>query len=86
MLNRCSQINKENQLRNYSDPEYVMQKAKMMGLNPVHESSRKEKKYLVFSPFENKMIHFGQNLYEDYTKHHDENRLIKLKKYVFGKC
>ena len=74
------QSNKLRELRNYSDPEYVMQKAKMMGLNPVHESSRKDKKYMVFSPIENKMVHFGQNLYEDYTKHHDENRLTKFRK------
>ena len=38
------QSNKLKELRNYSDPEYVMSKAKMMGLNPVHESSRKDKK------------------------------------------
>jgi hypothetical protein len=37
------QSNKLKELRNYSDPEYVMNKAKMMGLNPVHESSRKDK-------------------------------------------
>ena len=38
------QSNKLRELRHYSDPDYVMQKAKMMGLNPVHESSRKDKK------------------------------------------
>ena len=37
------QSNKLKELRNYSNPDYVMQKAKMMGLNPVHESSRKDK-------------------------------------------
>ena len=47
-----------------------MNKAKMMGLNPVHESSRKDKKYMVFDG--HKMIHFGQMGYEDYTKHNDE--------------
>ena len=52
------QSNKLQELRNFSDPEYVMQKAKMMGLNPVHESSRKDKKYMVFDG--KKMIHFGQ--------------------------
>ena len=36
------------QLREFSDPEYVMMKAKQMGLNPVHESSRKDKKYMIF--------------------------------------
>jgi len=38
------QLKKLEELRKFSDPEYVMKKAKMMGLNPVHESSRKDKK------------------------------------------
>jgi hypothetical protein len=42
------QPNKLEELRKVSNPEYVMNKAKMMGLNPVHESSRKDKKYMVF--------------------------------------
>ena len=72
------QSNKLRELRNFSDPEYVMNKAKMMGLNPVHESSRKDKKYMVFDG--RKMVHFGSLPYEDYTKHRDEERLIKFKK------
>ena len=72
------QSNKLKELRNYSDPEYVMNKAKMMGLNPVHESSRKDKKYMVFDG--RTMVHFGSLPYEDYTKHHDENRLMKFRK------
>ena len=50
----------------------------MMGLNPVHESSRKDKKYMVFDG--RKMVHFGSFPYEDYTKHHDEHRLTKFRK------
>ena len=72
------QSNKLRELRNYSDPEYVMNKAKMMGLNPVHESSRKDKKYMVFDG--RTMIHFGQMGYEDATKHHDLDRINKFKK------
>ena len=72
------QSNKLRELRNFSDPEYVMNKAKMMGLNPVHESSRKDKKYMVFDG--RKMVHFGSLPFEDYTKHRDEERLIKFKK------
>ena len=72
------QSNKLRELRNYSDPEYVMNKAKLMGLNPVHESSRKDKKYMVFDG--RTMVHFGSLPYEDYTKHHDENRLMKFRK------
>ena len=71
------QSNKLRELRNYSDPEYVMQKAKMMGLNPVHESSRKDKKYMVFDG--NKMIHFGQMGYQDATFHGDKDRVKRFK-------
>ena len=72
------QSNKLRELRNYSDPEYVMQKAKMMGLNPVHESSRKDKKYMVFDG--RTMVHFGQMGYEDATRHHDLDRINRFKK------
>ena len=72
------QSNKLKELRNYSDPEYVMNKAKMMGLNPVHESSRKDKKYMIFDG--NKMIHFGQMGYEDASKHHDLERVNRFRK------
>ena len=66
------------QLREFSDPEYVMMKAKQMGLNPVHESSRKDKKYMIFDG--NKMVHFGQMSYQDATKHHDKDRINRFKK------
>ena len=72
------QSNKLRELRNYSDPEYVMNKAKMMGLNPVHESSRKDKKYMVFDG--RTMVHFGQMGYEDATKHNDIDRINRFKK------
>ena len=52
------QQNKLKDLRIFSDPEYVMNKARAMGLNPVHVSSRKDKKFMVFDG--DKMIHFGQ--------------------------
>ena len=66
------------QLKEYSNPEFVSWKAQQMGLNPVYESSRKDKKYMVFN--RNKMIHFGQFGYEDYTKHGDEKRRDNFKK------
>ena len=50
----------------------------MMGLNPVHESSRKDKKYMVFDG--RTMIHFGQMGYEDATKHNDTDRINRFKK------
>ena len=72
------QSNKLKELRNYSDPEYVMNKARMMGLNPVHESSPKHKKYRVFDG--RTMIHFGQMGYEDATKHNDLDRINRFRK------
>ena len=69
--------NKLEELRKFSDPEYVKQKAKLMGLNPVHESSRKDKKYMVFDG--HKMVHFGQMGYEDATKHHDLDRINRFR-------
>ena len=72
------QSNKLRELRNYSDPEYVMNKAKLMGLNPVHESSRKDKKYMVFDG--RTMVHFGQMGYEDASKHNDIDRINRFKK------
>ena len=70
-------LTKLDQLREYSDPEYVMAKAQELGLNPVHESSRKDKKYMIFDG--QKMIHFGQMFYEDATKHHDERRIMNFR-------
>ena len=71
------QQNKLKDLRIFSDPEYVMNKARAMGLNPVHVSSRKDKKFMVFDG--DKMIHFGQMGYEDYTKHNDEIRRTRFR-------
>ena len=73
-------LTKLDQLREYSDPEYVMGKAHEMGLNPVHESSRKDKKYMVFSPDEGKMVHFGQMHATDYTRHLDPKRRMNFRK------
>ena len=72
------QFNKLKELRNFSDPDYVMNKAKTMGLNPVHESSRKDKKYMVFDG--RKMVHFGQMGYYDWTYDRDEERKNRFKK------
>ena len=67
-------MTKESDLKKYSDPDLVRHKAFEMGLNEVHASSRKDKKYMVFDG--HKMVHFGQMNppYEDYTKHGDEKR------------
>ena len=72
------QSSKLEELRKFSDPDHVINEAKMMGFNPVHESSREDKKYMVFDG--HKMVHFGQMGYQDYTKHNDEKRRERFKK------
>ena len=69
---------KIDELRLYSDPEYVAQKAQDMGLNPVHPSSQAKHKYMIFNG--EKMVHFGSSKYSDYTKHHDEKRRENFRK------
>ena len=71
-------LTKLDKLREYSDPDYVMEKAQELGYNPIHESSRKDKKYMVFDG--HKMIHFGQMFYEDYTKSLDPRKRMNFRK------
>lgn len=65
-------MKKEKQILEFSNPEIVRQKGNELFLNPVHLSSRKDKKYMVF--FHNKMVHFGAMGYGDFTKHNDERK------------
>ena len=60
-------------LRLYSNPDEVKKKARKYRLNPVYESTRRNKKYMVYDG--DKFIHFGQFPFEDFTKHHDKTRL-----------
>ena len=71
-------LTKLDQLREYSDPEYVMARAQELGYNPVHESSRKDKKYMVFDG--HKMIHFGQMFATDWTRHLNDKRIMNFRK------
>ena len=68
----------ESDLKKYSDPDLVRHKAFEMGLNEVHASSRKDKKYMVFDG--HKMVHFGQMGYEDYTYTGDELKRDRFRK------
>ena len=71
-------MTKLDELYKYSDPEEVNRLAMKLHLNPVYESSRKDKKYMVFDG--NKMVHFGSSKYEDYTKHCDKKRRDNFRK------
>ena len=72
-------MSKLNELKKYSNPEVVMMKARDMGLNTIQVSTRKDKKYMVYSS-NKKLVHFGQMGYEDYTKHKDNKRRDNFKK------
>jgi hypothetical protein len=58
-------------LSNYSDFETVLSRAKhYYGENVIlKKSTRKTKKYMIFDPYNNKFIHFGQMGYKDFTKY-----------------
>jgi hypothetical protein len=64
-----------NEILKWSNPiEVKMNAIKYLGKNvPLYYSTRKDKKYMVITP-DDKIVHFGQQGYEDYTKHKDEKR------------
>ena len=64
-------MSKYQELKKYSNPEYVMMKARDMGLNTIQVSTRKDKKYMVYGS-NKKLVHFGQMDYEDYNKRRDK--------------
>ena len=57
-----------------SDIKKVNKLSKMIYEKTVEPSTRKNKKYMIMND-KNKLVHFGDLRYEDYTKHHDEDRL-----------
>ena len=69
---------KYEQLKEFSDPEIVAHKAQELGLNPMNESSRKDKKFMVFDG--HKMQHFGQMGYYDYTRTLDKEKRDRFRK------
>ena len=71
-------MTKLNELYKYSDPEEVERRAMELHLNPIHPSSQKYKKYMVFDG--HRMIHFGQMGYEDATHHKNEKRILNFRK------
>ena len=58
-------------LSNYSDFETVLSRAKYYYGEDVKllQSTRKTKKYMIFDPYNNKFVHFGQMRYLDFTKY-----------------
>lgn len=60
----------------YSNPVTVLKRAKLLYGDDVQLkiSTRKDKKYQIWNPEDNKWVHFGQMLYEDFTKTNDEEK------------
>lgn len=68
-------MNKETEILKYSNPTKVAERAYLI-YGPEHGkiyiSTRKNKKYMIYDHMKNKMVHFGQMGYQDYTKHKSE--------------
>jgi proteasome lid subunit RPN8/RPN11 len=65
---------KSKELEKYSNIKEVQEKAEKLGLNPVGISTKKDKKYMIYDD-QGHVKHFGLMSYQDWTKHHDKNRL-----------
>ena len=49
----------------------------------MEKSNRQYKKFKITTP-KGKVIHFGDNRYEDYTQHHDKKRMLSYCKRSIG--
>ena len=56
-----------------SDIKKVNKLSRMIYKKTVEPSTRKNKKYMIMND-ENKLVHFGDLRFSDYTKHQDEDR------------
>lgn len=78
-------------IEDFTNPNIVFQNAKRIYGNDVQIklSTRKDKKYMLLNPHNNKWIHFGtmKPPMEDYTKHQDNKRrqLFKIRNQKWAK-
>ena len=72
-------MNKEQQLKMYSNILIVQKKAKKLGLNPVEISSRKDKKYMIHDD-QGHVKHFGLMGYQDFTKTKDKDKRANFRR------
>ena len=65
-----------NGIEEYSNPKIVIKNAKKyLGKDvDIYLSNRKGKKYMIFNPNTQNMVHFGAYGMEDFTYHKDEIR------------
>ena len=57
-----------------SDIKKVNKLSRMIYKKNIEPSTRKNKKYMIMND-ENRLVHFGDLRFEDYTKHQDKERL-----------
>lgn len=67
---------KRSQLKKVSNMQVAQEEAyKIYGEDAkLYISNRKNKKYMIYSPIDDKFVHFGDIRYEDFTFHKDEAR------------
>lgn len=66
---------KKYELSRFSNTEKVIENAKRYIPGAIiFISTNPNKKYMVYNPVLEKMVHFGEMGYEDYTRHRDELR------------
>lgn len=72
-------MNKKEEIWKYSNPLIVKKNAEKYFGNdtPIFLSKQKNKKYMVYNPQTNKMVHWGAMGMEDYTLHKDEKRRLR---------
>ena len=63
-------------IESYSNPQEVLRKIhKYLGKDTdLYLSTRKNKKFMILNPNTNKMVHFGQMGYNDFTKTNDNQK------------
>ena len=69
--------NKLKELLKVSDPNIVINKARKYFNNKdinLFISTHKNKKYQIYDPLKNKMVHFGDIRFEEFTKHKNKQR------------
>jgi hypothetical protein len=67
---------KYNQLLNVSNPEIVYNNLQKYFGRPteLYISNRKNKKYYIINPYNNKAVHFGSLIHRDYTFTRDKTK------------
>lgn len=73
---KAQDIPLNNTINEWSNPKQAQKMAfKYLGKTAIiYKSFKPSKKYMILDPNKNKMVHFGQMDYEDFTKHKDLER------------